>query len=61
MSATTRPVPTANSAAPATGPTRRSASRVSDIDALASTSASSGSISFSSPFSAAGTTTNEIP
>ncbi len=59
--ATSLPLPSANIAAPATGPTSRSASRVRDSEAFASTSRSSGSISLSRPLRAAGTTTNEIP
>ena len=47
--------------APMSGPTRRSASLLVASDAFASTSMSSGSISLSSPLSAAGITTNEAP
>ena len=59
--ATSQPPVHANSAAPRSGPKIRNASFVVCRLALASTRRSSGTISLSSPLSAAGSTTNEMP
>ena len=59
--ATAQPPSQVNSRAPISGPKSRNDSLVVCSEALASTSISSGISSLSSPFSAAGRTTNETP
>jgi hypothetical protein len=61
MTATPAPPMTVYRPAPISGPTSRSASRLVDSVALASTRDSSGTICFSNPFNAAGKVTNDTP